>query len=141
MSAMYLYARDRATGEFLPVYIDQLGGGAGVGGGDGLTDAQLRASPLPVREAVGSPTSIGSQITAGGTAQVLVAANAARRGLLLQNTSTGDLRVNPWGTASATAGLRVVAGALLVLDAPHCGTGAVSIWGATTGQTFQGGQA
>ena len=89
----------------------------------------------------GALTEVSGSITTGGTAQVLAAANSVRRGITLQNTSTGNLRVNPWGTASSTGGYEVAAGALLVLDAPHCGVGAISIWGATTAQTFVGGEA
>ena len=98
-------------------------------------------NPLAVALIGGSVASISGTITAGGTAQVLAAANAARRGITLQNTSSGDLRVSPWGTASTSAGYKVAAGDLLVLDAPHCGVGAISIWGATTAQTFIGGEA
>lgn len=136
-------------------------GGSGGASSGGLTDDELRASPVPVSttalpaslgakagssslsvtQATGALTSVGGSVTTGGTAQVLAAANSVRRGITLQNTSTGDLRVSPWGTASSTAGFLVAAGALLVLDAPHCGVGAISIWGATTAQTFVGGEA
>lgn len=99
------------------------------------------SASLSVTTATGVVTSIGGTVTTGGIAQQLAAANTARRGLTVQNTSTGELRVNPFGTASATAGYRVSAGDLLVLDSPHCGVGAVSVWGATTGQVFVGGEA
>lgn len=156
-------------------------GGAGGGGSSGgLTNTELRATPVPVSAsalplptgaateatlaaasaklpaglgpktgaaslsvtpATGAVTSIGGSITTGGAAQSLAASNSTRRGITVQNTSTGDLRVSPWGTASSSAGYKVAAGDLLVLDAPHCGVGAISIWGATTGQTFIGGEA
>jgi hypothetical protein len=98
-------------------------------------------NPLSVAQTGGAVTSVSGSITAGGTAQVLAAANASRRGVTLQNTSSGDLRVSPWGTASVSAGYKVASGDLLVLDSPHCGVGAISVWGATTGQTFVGGEA
>jgi hypothetical protein len=94
------------------------------------------ADSLSVAPATGALTNASDDITPGGTAQQLVASNAARRGLTMQNTSAGDLRVSPWGTASVTAGYQVGPGQLLVLDTPHCGVGAVSVWGSTTGQTF-----
>lgn len=103
--------------------------------------AKAGSASLSVTQATGALTSVSGSVTTGGTAQVLAASNSARRGITLQNTSTGDLRVSPWGTASSTAGFLVAAGALLVLDAPHCGVGAISIWGATTAQTFVGGEA
>ena len=99
------------------------------------------AASLSVTPATGTLTSVSGSITTGGTAQALAASNSSRRGLTLQNTSTGELRVSPWGTASSTAGYKVEAGALLVLDVPHCGVGSVSVWGATTGQTFIGAEA
>lgn len=112
---------------------------------DGKLPASLggkaAAASLSVTAATGTITSVGSTVAAGGTAQQLAAANTARRGLTVQNTSAGELRVNVFGTASASAGYRVMSGDLLVLDAPHCGVGAVSIWGATTGQAFVGGEA
>ncbi len=138
------------------------GGGGGGGGGDASAANQViqtarleairdrlpatvgtkaSAASLAVVEAAGSAASVASTITAGGTAQTLAAANPSRRGLTLQNLSNGDLRVNPFGAASATVGFKVGPDQLLVLDAPHCGVGAVSIWGATTGQAFHGAEA
>lgn len=99
------------------------------------------SASLSVTTATGDVTSISGTVTTGGTAQELAAANSARRGMTLQNNSTGELRVSPFGTASAAAGYRVSAGDLLVLDSPHCGVGAVSVWGSTTGQAFVGGEA
>lgn len=98
------------------------------------------AGSMSVTHATGIATSISGSIASGGTAQQLAAENSARRGLTLQNTSSGELRVSPWGGASATAGYRVSSGEMLVLDAPHCGVGAVSVWGATAAQTFIGGE-
>ena len=94
------------------------------------------AASLPVVAAQGTPTSRAGTITTGGTAQQLAAANAARTGVLVQNNSAGDLRVAVTTTASATVGARVAPGQMLVLLQPFCGTGAISIWGATTAQEF-----
>jgi hypothetical protein len=104
--------------------------------------AKAGSGSVSVVPATGTATPYGGAITTGGTQQTLVLSNANRRGLTLQNTSAGELRVNPWGTAaSATLGYVVQPGLMLVLDAPHCDVREVSIWGATTGQTFQGGEA
>lgn len=77
-------------------------------------------------------------IAVGDTAQVLMAANPARRGILLQNDGMSDLFLNELGAASATAGssLRVPAGALLEWPQPYIPTTAISIVGATAGQKF-----
>ena len=92
-------------------------------------------------QATGALSSVSGTIATGGTAQTLAAPNAARRGVTVQNVSNQELRVSPWGTASASAGIKVGPDQLLVLDAPHCGVGAISIWGAATGQAFQGAEA
>jgi hypothetical protein len=79
----------------------------------------------------------GGTITAGGTAQQFMAANTSRRGYVIQNQSTGDLYVNCLATAAANqTSLKVPAGALYSTDPHHSGTGACSIYGATTAQAF-----
>ncbi len=79
----------------------------------------------------------GGTVTAGGTAQTFMAANTSRRGFLVQNQSSGDLYVNCLGTAAATqSSLRIPAGALYETSPHHVGTGACSVFGATTGQAF-----
>jgi len=79
----------------------------------------------------------GGTIAAGGTAQQMMAANTARRGFLIQNQSTGDLYINGLSSAAANqSSLRIPAGALYETSPHHSGTGAVSIFGATTGQAF-----
>lgn len=82
-------------------------------------------------------TDVGGTITTGGQAQQFAVANSSRRGLVVQNQSTGDLWVN--GTGNATIdyhSLRVRAGDYYETPAHHVGTGALSIIGATTGQAF-----
>ena len=87
--------------------------------------------------AAGAVVNRSGTITAGGTAQQLMAANALRRGFSVQNLSTGDLWVNATGTASAAAGsIKLPAGALYESPPGAAGTGAISIFGATTGQAF-----
>lgn len=103
--------------------------------------AKAGSGSVSVVHAVGALTPVGGTITTGGTAQTLAAANSARVGLTVQNQSGALLMVNPAGMASATAGYLVNREQTLVLDAPHCGVGAVSIWGATTSQRFFGTEA
>lgn len=79
-------------------------------------------------------------ITTGGVAQTLALGDGTRRGLSIQNVSSGDLWVNVYGTASATAGRKIAAGDEYVWSMQQ-GSGsipvnAVSIFGATTGQAF-----
>lgn len=80
-------------------------------------------------------TDKSGNITSGGTAQTLAAANPHRRALTGQNISTGDLWINEaGGTAAAdtTGSYKVPAGATFSATS-HL---AVSIIGATTGQKF-----
>ena len=114
-----------------------VGTGSGGGSSGGLTDAELRASPLSVTAAGGTLTDRSGTITTGGTAQQLMAANASRKGFSVQNLSTGDLWVRELGTAAATQpSMKLVSGAYFETPAGYGATGAISIFGATTGQAF-----
>jgi hypothetical protein len=81
-----------------------------------------------------SNTSRGGTITTGGTAQSLAPANPLRRGIEGQNISTGDLWINPNGTAvvDGVGSYKVAAGEAFSFQ----DFGAISIIGATTGQKF-----
>lgn len=94
------------------------------GGTDGVA-----GTPLP------AGTDRSGSITLGGTAQVLAAANTARRGLTGQNISTGDLWINELGgtaAADTVGSYKVAAGATFTVQTNR----AISIVGATTGQKF-----
>jgi hypothetical protein len=80
-------------------------------------------------------------VTAGGTAQTAMAANASRKGLWVQNVSTGDLYINSVAAASSTVSagsgsLKIVSGAYWEPPAHGVPTGAISVYGATTGQAW-----
>lgn len=80
-------------------------------------------------------TDLSYTITAGGTAQVLVAANANRKRLIIQNISAGNLGVNQIGGTAAigTAGTQTLAaGASMEVLTNRT----ISIIGATTAQAF-----
>ncbi len=85
-------------------------------------------------------TNISGTITAGATAQVLQAANAARRGFWIQNLSSGDLWINDLGNDATAASpcLRIPANGYY--ESPFNGASplALSIIGATTGQSWSG---
>lgn len=111
-------------------------------GADGVYADASAAAPLPVAvHGIGVTIADRSgAIAAGGTAQTLAAANAARRGLFVQNVSSGDLRVSARGGATGTAGLLLTPGALYEWPAHMTPTGAISVWGAATGQAFEAGE-
>ena len=99
-----------------------------------LTDGGQIATDTVVKS---TATSRSGTIAAGGTAQSFMAANAARRGFTIQNQSSGDLFINGLAAAAPDgSSLKVEAGAIYETGAHHVGTGALSIYGATTGQIF-----
>lgn len=98
-------------------------------GAGGLTPVEF-----PVSSAL---TDISGTITSGGTAQTIAAANAVRNGFSIQNTSAGDLWFNTLATAvAASPSIRIPAGGLYESPVNQRPTGAISLIGATTGQTF-----
>ena len=85
----------------------------------------------------GTLTNHSGTITTGGTAQQVVAANANRNYLLLQNQSTGDLWFDLGVDAvQSQPSLKLVAGDSVVWEDNYIPTSSVSIIGATTGQAF-----
>lgn len=106
-------------------------------GSTALTDAQLRAAPVNVKVSPGTLANLSGTITAGGTAQQLAPANSARRGLSVLNLSSNFLWINMLGTASAAPPSIKLAPETYFETPDGFGvTGAVSIFGATTGQAF-----
>lgn len=98
-----------------------------VAGGQAAVDTVVQSSAV----------SRSGTIAAGGTQQTLMAANAARRGFSIQNQSSGPLYFNSVGAATADQNSFLVnPGDYFATDAHHVGTGAISIFGATTGQAF-----
>ena len=78
-------------------------------------------------------------ITAGGTPQQFAAANPARTGFWIQNQSTGDLWLMIGSNAAASQpALRIPAGMYYTSEPEAQGTGAISVFGAVTGQAFAG---
>lgn len=98
------------------------GGGAGPGTDGGVTR--------------GSLTNRSGTIAAGGTSQILMAANTNRGYLIIVNTSDAPLYIKFGGTAT-TNDLPIAAGSgSFVMEGSFIATDAISIIGATTGKTF-----
>jgi hypothetical protein len=124
---MYAHVYDTATQRWVPMTAAMLGGTGGGGGGGAAVQPPAVA-----------PVNRSGSITAGGTAQQLMPANAARLGWSIQNHSTGDLWVNDvGGTAAAIQpSIQVPSGALYE-SPPGCApTSSISVFGATTGARF-----
>lgn len=78
-------------------------------------------------------------ITTAGVAQQLAAANAERLGWRLQNTSAADLWFNDTGGSASVGGagcFKVAAGGYYETAPGGASVAAISIYGATAGQTF-----
>lgn len=76
-------------------------------------------------------------VTLGGTAQQIAASNASRRGFIIQNNSSGDLWFSTLATAVVSQpSMKVASGQAFSVTAPDVPTGAISIIGATTSQSF-----
>lgn len=95
-------------------------------------------TPISVSASLGALTDRSGSITSGGAAQQLAAINSTRKYLVIQNTSNADLWYS--FTTTATVGgagsYRLPAGATFISDIQFVSTQAVSIIGATTGQTW-----
>lgn len=69
----------------------------------GLTDAELRATPVPVEETPPARTYAAPvRQAASATNVTLMAANAARRGLTIQNSSGGAILYVKFGATATT---------------------------------------
>jgi hypothetical protein len=107
-------------------------------GNDNTNDGDIsNTNPFPVKYPTITPTDKSGTITTGNTAQQLAAANASRKGYWIQNNSTGDLWLSDLTTAvMSQPSLKLVAGAYYESPLHGCSGSALSIIGATTGQSF-----
>lgn len=96
-------------------------------------------NPLPVVNTAGAAATDGSgTLAAGGSAQTLFGGAVPVNGFLVQNNSSAALWVSDVGAASAGgAAIQVAAnGGVFVTPSGYKPGGAVSLFGATTGQAF-----
>jgi hypothetical protein len=109
-----------------------------IGSTAGLTDLQLRASPVGVALRQGSNwTDRSGTLAAANTAQNAAVANTARIGFAIQNISAGDLWFNTLAAAVQTQpSFRLRAGGYFETPPGVSPTGAISIIGATLGQAY-----
>lgn len=110
-------------------------------GADGVSDGDVaKSNPLPVAYApAANLANISGTVTTGGTAQNAAGANTSRKGFWIQNLSSGDLWINTLATAAASQpALKLTAGTYYEAPPGGAGTGAISVFGATTGQAWAG---
>ena len=97
---------------------------------DGKLQVVAKATP-------GTMTDRSGTITSGGTAQTIMAANANRKYLLIQNSSDTAMWCNFTTTAVASQpSFTLIAGASFVMENNAISTEAISCIGATTGKIF-----
>lgn len=84
------------------------------------------------------PTDKSGTITLGGVAQTQITANASRHGCIVQNQSSADLWLNDLGVTAAAIqpSIWLPAGAVWTCSTGGTSLLAISIYGATTGQSF-----
>jgi hypothetical protein len=98
-------------------------------------------NPLPVINAAGAVASDGSgTLATGGSAQTLFGGIVPSNGFLVQNNSSAALWLSDVGIASAGgASIQIAAnGGTFATPSGYKPAGAVSIFGATTGQAYAG---
>lgn len=107
-------------------------------GTDGVNGGDVSpTNPMPQFFPAVTPVNKSGTITVGGTAQVLAAANSARRGWWIRNNSTASLWVDDITTAVlAQPSLEIVPGGYYEAPIGGCSSLALSIIGATTSQSF-----
>lgn len=93
---------------------------------------------IPISGSRNAQTERGGSITLGGTRQAVAAANTNRNGFAFQNLSTGDLwlRANSAAAAASQPSMLLIAGAYYEMPMSGIQTGAIDVFGATTGQAF-----
>ena len=95
------------------------------------------SNPVPVTGASGALTDVSGTITAGGTSQVLQAAQITRKYIMIQNLSSGNLYLN--FTSAATTGegsYELLPNGVFTMEGNFVSNEAINIIGATTGQAF-----
>jgi hypothetical protein len=121
------------NGNLVPVHAPALTNAQGVSTPVGLQN------PLPVINTAGAVASDGSgAVATGGSAQTLFGGLVPVNGFVVQNNSSAALWISDVGVASAGgASIQLAAnGGLFATPSGYKPTGAISLFGATTGQGF-----
>lgn len=97
----------------------------------------LSASSVTMLPTIGAVTDCSGTITSGGNAQTMVAVNASRKYLFIQNTSDTTMWINFTTTAVANQpSLQITAGSAFTMEGNFVSSEAVSVIGATTSKAF-----
>jgi hypothetical protein len=114
--------------------------GVTVSVGKFLSGVQTPADSMSVVPAAGTLSNISGALTTGDVAQNAAASNSARTGWWIRNNhASSSLWVNTLATAvQAQPSLEIRPGELYETPAGGAGTGAISVIGPTTGQSWTG---
>ncbi len=121
------------NGNLVPLHAPATTNAQGVSSPVGLQN------PLPVTNTAGAVASDGSgAVATGGSAQTLFGGIVPVNGFVVQNNSSAALWISDVGVASAGgASIQLAAnGGLFATPSGYKPAGAVSLYGATTGQGF-----
>lgn len=91
---------------------------------NGTADPATTAPSITSSSTITWPTGTlanGAETAVSSSAVSVLAANASRKKLILQNTGANNVRVGVSGV-TATTGFRLTAGAVVIFDMPHCPT-------------------
>jgi hypothetical protein len=104
----------------------------------GIATPASASTPLPMINTAGSAASDGSgAVVTGGAAQTLFGGVAPMNGWLVANNSSAAVYVSDVGTATpGGASIPVAPGAVFATPSGYKPAGAVSLYGATTGQAY-----
>jgi hypothetical protein len=104
----------------------------------GVATPVSATAPLPVVNTAGAAASDGSgTLAAGGTAQLLFGGVAPVNGYLVANSSAATLYVSDVGIATESgSSIPIAPGAVFATPSGYRPPGAVSLYGASSGQSF-----
>ncbi len=99
----------------------------------GLTNGELRQSPVSVVDGTTQYTITQTIITATGSAQTALAANANRKAVIFWDAgAANDFRFNFFGAATTTSPIYPPDSGPLILEGPACPKTALSVIGTST---------
>lgn len=99
----------------------------------------VQANPVTGAALIGAtPTNRSGTLAAASTSQQVMAANASRRGFMIQNNSSAALWINELGATAALAqpSIQIAAGATYTSPDGAASPLAINIIGGTLGQAF-----
>lgn len=105
----------------IPPVITQVGGSDGTNLRAVLTDTSGR---VIVNQGIAGTLANGAETAVAGSAVQVLASNSSRKTAIIQNTGLANVRIGISGV-TATTGMRIAPGDMILFDMPFCPTGAI----------------